>query len=56
MSTTVFIAVIFAAFIHSICNRMIKKHENKYIALSALVLGHLPLSILVLLIIGAIDS
>ena len=48
MSTTVFIAVIFAAFIHSVWNGMIKKHENKYTALSALVLGHLPLSVLVI--------
>jgi len=48
MSTTVFIAVIFAAFIHSVWNGMVKKHEDKYIALTALVLGHIPLSILVL--------
>jgi len=48
MTTTVFIAVIFAAIIHSVWNGMIKKHEDKYIALVALVLGHLPLSIIVL--------
>ena len=48
MTTAVFIAVIFAAAIHSIWNGMIKKHEDKYIALVALVLGHLPLSIIVL--------
>ena len=27
---------------------MVKKHEDKYIALTAVVLGHIPLSILVL--------
>ena len=48
MTTTVFLAVIFAAIIHSIWNGMIKKHEDKYIALVALVLGHIPLSIIVL--------
>ena len=48
MSTTVFIAVIFAAFIHSVWNGMVKKHENKYIALTAIVLGHIPLAIMVL--------
>ena len=48
MTTTVFIAVIFAAIIHSVWNGMIKKHEDKYIALVALVLGHVPLSIIVL--------
>tara|TARA_Y100000590_G_scaffold384014_1_gene455108 strand:+ start:933 stop:1778 length:846 start_codon:yes stop_codon:yes gene_type:complete len=50
MTTTVFIAVIFAAIIHSVWNGMIKKHEDKYIALSALVLGHVPLSIIVLFV------
>ena len=49
MSTTVFVAVIFAAIIHSVWNGMIKKHEDKYIALVALVLGHVPLSIIILL-------
>ena len=48
MSTTVFIAVIFAAIIHSVWNGMVKKHENKYTALTAIVLGHIPLSIIVL--------
>ena len=48
MSTTVFIAVIFSAIIHSVWNGMVKKHEDKYIALVALVLGHVPLSIIVL--------
>ena len=48
MTATVFIAVIFAAIIHSVWNGMIKKHEDKYIALAALVLGHIPLSIIVL--------
>ena len=48
MTTTVFIAVIFAAIIHSVWNGMVKKHEDKYIALVALVLGHVPLSIIVL--------
>ena len=48
MTATVFSAVIFAAIIHSIWNGMIKKHEDKYNALAALVLGHIPLSIIVL--------
>ena len=48
MSSVVFIAVIFAALIHSAWNGMVKKHEDKYIALTAIVLGHVPLSIVVL--------
>ena len=37
MTTTVFVAVIFAAIIHSIWNGMVKKHDDKYIALVSLV-------------------
>ena len=48
MSTTVFVVVIFAAFIHSVWNGMVKKHENKYVALTAIVLGHIPLSAIIL--------
>ena len=48
MTTTVFIAVIFAAMIHSVWNGMVKKHEDKYVALTAIVLGHIPLSIMAL--------
>ena len=47
MTTTVFIAVIFAAIIHSVWNGMVKKHKDKYIALAALTLGHIPVSIMV---------
>jgi len=48
MSSTVFIAVIFAAVLHSVWNGMVKKQDDKYIALVAIVLGHVPLSIIVL--------
>ena len=49
MSSIVFIAVIFSAFIHAIWNGMVKNQNDKYIALTAIVLGHIPLSIIVLL-------
>jgi len=49
MSSIVFIAVIFSAFIHAIWNGMVKNQNDKYIALTAIVLGHVPLSIIVLL-------
>ncbi len=48
MSTIVFVAVLFSALIHSTWNAMVKKHEDKYIALTAVVLGHIPLAIIVL--------
>ena len=48
MSLTVFIAVIVAAFLHAVWNAMVKKGDNKYVSLTAIVLGHLPISIIVI--------
>ena len=48
MSTIVFVAVIFSAFLHAVWNGMVKNEEDKYISLTALVLGHIPISILVI--------
>ena len=48
MSLTVFVAVILAAFLHAIWNAMVKKGDDKYISLTAVVLGHVPISIVVI--------
>ena len=48
MSLTVFIAVILAAFLHAVWNAMVKKGDNKYVSLTAIVLGHVPISIVVI--------
>ena len=48
MSSTVFIIVIFAAFLHAVWNAMVKKGDNKYVSLTAIVLGHVPISIIVI--------
>ena len=48
MSLTVFIAVILAAFLHAVWNAMVKKGEDKYISLTAVVLGHIPIAITVI--------
>ena len=48
MSLTVFIAVILAALLHAVWNVMVKKGENKYVSLTAVVLGHIPIAIAVL--------
>ncbi len=48
MSLTVFFAVIIAAFFHAFWNAMVKKGDDKYISLTAIVLGHLPISIAVI--------
>jgi len=49
MSSTVFITVIFAAFLHAIWNGMVKNFEDKVISVSAIVFGHVPIAILVML-------
>jgi len=48
MSLNVFIAVILAAFLHAVWNAMVKKGEDKYISLTAIVLGHIPIAIAVI--------
>jgi len=49
MSSTVFFAVILAALLHAIWNGMVKNFEDKVIAVSAIVFGHVPMAILVML-------
>ena len=49
MSSTVFITVIFAALLHAIWNGMVKNFEDKVISVSAIVFGHVPIAILVIL-------
>ena len=48
MPLTVFLAIIFAAILHAIWNAMVKKGNDKYISLTAVVLGHVPISIVVI--------
>ena len=48
MSLTVFFAIIFAAFLHAVWNAMVKKEDDKYISLTAVVLGHVPISVAVI--------
>ena len=49
MTTTVFIVVIFAALLHAIWNGIVKNYEDKVISVSAIVFGHVPIAILVML-------
>ena len=48
MDLNVFIAVIFAAFLHATWNGMVKSHEDKYVAIASIVLGHVPASIIII--------
>ena len=48
MDINVFFAVIFAAFLHAVWNAMVKNEENKFFALSAIVFGHVPASVVLI--------
>ena len=45
MDTTVFIIILLATVMHAIWNAMVKHHPDKVIAVLAIVLGHIPLSL-----------
>ena len=46
MENKVFFIILFATIAHAIWNAMVKKHPDKKTAVSAIVLGHVPLSLL----------
>ena len=46
MENKVFFIILFATIAHAVWNAMVKKHPDKKTAVSAIVLGHVPLSLL----------
>ena len=48
MTTSVFLAVLLAAFLHATWNSLIKGSDDKHVTMLAVVLGHVPLAVLVL--------
>ena len=55
MPLTVFLVIIFAAILHAIWNAMVKKGNDKYISVTAVVLGHVPISIVVIFLTPALS-
>ena len=55
MEPTVFIAVIAAAVLHAVWNAVVKGSDDKHLGMTAVVLGHAPLSAIVLLIVPTPD-
>lgn len=51
MDTEVFLAIIFAAFLHATWNAMVKSHGDKPVAVAAIVLGHIPAALIVILLL-----
>ena len=50
MSLNIFLAMILAAFLHAVWNAIVKNEENKYLAVTAIVLGHVPASVFIILL------
>jgi drug/metabolite transporter (DMT)-like permease len=51
MDATVFFAVIFAAALHASWNALVKSSADKYLSMTAVVIGHAPLAALALLFV-----
>ena len=49
MEINIFLAIIFAAFLHAIWNGMVKNFKDKVISVSAIVFGSVPMAIVVML-------
>ena len=50
MPINLFLAIILAAFLHAVWNAMVKNEDNKYLAVTGIVLGHVPISVLIILL------
>ena len=53
MDNHVFFIIILASIMHITWNSMVKKYSDKVVAVSAIVLGHIPLAIIAILILPA---
>ena len=49
MESGIFLLVIFAAILHAIWNGMVKNFDDKVVSVSAIVFGHVPIAIAVML-------
>ena len=49
MDIDVFTAVLFAALLHAAWNVWVKLCNDKYVAVAAIVLGHIPASLIIIL-------
>ena len=48
MSVTVFVVVLFAAFLHALWNSMVKGDGDKQLAIAAVVFGHVPIALVLI--------
>ena len=50
MDNKVFLIILFATIMHAIWNAMVKKHPDKTVAVSGIVLGHIPLALIAIIV------
>ena len=53
MDTTVFLIILFSAFLHAIWNSMASKYKDKNVSIGAIVYGHVPLCIVAVIFFPA---
>ena len=53
MDNNVFLLVLIATVLHAIWNGMVKKHPDKVVAVSGIVFGHVPCSIVAIILLPA---
>ncbi len=51
MEDKVFFIIILATIMHASWNAMVKKHSDKTVALAGIILGHIPLSVVAIIIL-----
>ena len=51
MEDKVFFLILFATIMHATWNAMVKKHSDKTVALAGIILGHIPLSVVAIIIL-----
>ena len=51
METNVFLLILLASILHALWNGMVKKHDDKVISVSAIVFGHVPASIIAIILL-----
>ena len=53
MNTNVFLIILLATVMHAVWNGMVKKHPDKVVAVSGIVFGHVPASIIAIILLPA---
>ena len=56
MDTNVFLIILLATIMHAVWNGMVKKHPDKVVAVSGIVFGHVPASIIAIILLPAPSS